>query len=154
MKDPLDPRPLTEAEQREWLAQERAWRDECSGAGAGDDALAASYRPLLHALRMPVVDGLPADFARTMAACCAARAATVVRADTRLEQQVQRALLGLLAVAAIVAIAIYGGDWWQESIDALPLLGDATALNWGTALAACLGLSWATEVLRRRLPVR
>jgi hypothetical protein len=78
----------------------------------------------------------------------------VVRADTRLEQQVQRALLGLLAVAAIVAIAIYGSDWWQESIDALPLLGGTTALNWGTALAACLGLSWATEVLRRRLPVR
>ena len=24
----------------------------------------------------------------------------------------------------------------------------------GTALAACLGLSWATEALRRRLPAR
>lgn len=137
--------PLSDPEQREWLAQERAWRDERAGKAPDEDPVAASYRTLMHALRTPVPDALPADFARRVAAQVA-KPATV---DTRLEQQFQRLLLTALALAALAACAVYGGDWLRASVAALPLLDRATTVNWAAALAACLGLSWAMDVLRR-----
>jgi len=142
--------PLTDSEQREWLAQERAWRDACAGNAPGDDPVAASYRRLMGALRTPLPDALPADFARKVAA----RAAKASALDTRLEQQVQRLLLATLVLAALAACAVYGGDWLRASIAALPLLDHATTLNWSAALAACLGLSWAMDALRRRTLAR
>jgi len=137
--------PLTDSEQREWLAQERAWREERAGTTPGDDAVAASYRTLMRALRTPLPDALPADFARTVTA----RAIKPATVDTRLEQQFQALLLTVLTLAALAACAVYGGDWLRASVAALPLLDRATTINWSAALAACLGLSWAMDVLRR-----
>ena len=137
--------PLTDAEQREWLAQERAWRDARAGNAPEEDPVAASYRTLMRALRTPLPDALPADFARSVAA----RAAKPATVDTSLEQQFQRLLLAALVVAALVACAMYGGGWLRASVAALPLLDRATTVNWSAALAACLGLSWAMDVLRR-----
>jgi len=137
--------PLTDSEQREWLAQERAWRDERAGNAHGDDPVVTSYRTLMRALHAPLPDALPADFARTVAA----RATQPPAVDTRLEQQFQRLLLTALVLAALVACALYGSDWLRASVAALPLLDRATTLNWSAALAACLGLSWAMDVLRR-----
>jgi hypothetical protein len=139
--------PLNEAEQREWLAQERAWRDERAGTAPGEDPAAASYRTLMRALRTPLPDALPADFARSIAA----RASQVAAVDTRLEQHFQRLLLATLALAALAACAVYGGDWLRASIAALPLLDRATTVNWSAALAACLGLSWAMDAFRRHM---
>ena len=137
--------PLTDAEQREWLAQERAWRDARAGNTPEEDPVAASYRTLMRALRTPLPDALPADFARSVAA----RAAKPATVDTSLEQQFQRLLLAALVVAALVACAMYGGGWLRASVAALPLLDRATTVNWAAALAACLGLSWSRDVLRR-----
>jgi hypothetical protein len=146
MNHPSTPRdPLNEVEQREWLAQERAWRDELAGAAPGEDPAAASYRTLMRALRTPLPGALPADFARDVAA----RVAQPAAVDTRLEQQVQRLLLAALVLAALVACAMYGGGWLRASVAALPLLDRAATINWSAALAACLGLSWAMDVFRR-----
>ena len=142
---------MTEAEEREWLAQERALREERNRVAGDGDATVAAYRDVVRALRVPPPDAPPADFARTVAAACGRQHA---RADTRLEQQVQRVLLAVLAVAALAACAIYGDDWLRASQAALPLLDRGTTLNWSAALAACLGLSWAMDALRRRVPVR
>jgi len=147
------PPPLTEAEEREWLAQERAWREERDGAAASDDPALAAYREVTRALRTPQADGLPRGFAATMAARCDPAAAST-GVDTRFEQHVQRLLLIALAVAATAACAVYGSQWLRATIAALPLLASATALNWATALGACLALSWSLDVLRRRTPAR
>ncbi|WP_166211157.1 hypothetical protein [Cognatiluteimonas telluris] len=143
------PPPLTDAEEREWLAQERAWRDERAGITGPADPSLGSYRTVVRALREPVTPALPVDFARTLDAQCRhARAGGGV--ESGLEVQVQRALLGLLAVSALVALALRGGDWWRASTAVLPLLDHPTTLNWMLALASCLGLSWAMDRLRRR----
>lgn len=138
---------MTDAEEREWLAQERALRDERTRAIASEDPALAAYRDVARALRTPLPDALPVDFAPSIAARCR-RPATQL--DTRLEQHVQRALLVALAVAAALVCAVYGGDWLRASVSALPLLAHPTALNWSAALAACLGLSWASGVIGRR----
>ena len=146
MNHPSTPRdPLNDAEQREWLAQERAWREERAGTAPGEDPAAASYRTLMRALRAPLPDALPADFARSVAA----RVSKADAVDTRLEQRFQRLLLAALAVAALAACLVYGDSWLRASVAALPLLDRATTVNWSAALAACLGLSWAMDAIRR-----
>ena len=149
------PSPLqsSDADEREWSAQERALHEERIGAPMSEDPLLAAYRDVARALRAPLPDGLPADFAATVAARCRAEHARA-RVDTRLEQQVQRLLLATLAVAAIAVVALYGGQWLRASADALPLFDSSVARNWLGALAACLALSWAMGVLRARIPGR
>ena len=94
-------------DEHEWLAQERALREERAGAiAAGDDALLARYRQVARALRRPLPDALPADFARSVAMRVAHAGP-----DMRLEQQLLRVLSLLLAVSAIAALALYGGEW-------------------------------------------
>jgi hypothetical protein len=141
-------------DEHEWQAQERALREERAGAiAAGDDPLLARYRQVARALRRPLPDALPADFARSVAQ----RVATAHAApDMRLEQQLLRVLSLLLAVSAIAAMALYGGQWLRAFAalsSSLPI-GSASAglaFNWTLALAACLGLSWSFERLRRGL---
>jgi hypothetical protein len=83
-------------------------------------------------------------------------AAAHARPDIRLEQLLLRTLSLLLAVSAIAAMALYGGEWLRAFAALLPSLavGNASAglaVNWTLALAACLGLSWSFERLRRGL---
>ena len=139
-------------DEHEWQAQERALREERAGAiAAGDDPLLARYRQVARALRRPLSDAPPADFARSVAL----RMATAHAApDMRLEQQLLRALSLLLAVSAIAAMALYGSEWLRAFAAVLPSLAVGTALNWALALAACLGLSWSFERLRRGLQGR
>ena len=141
--------PMTDAEEREWLAQERALRDERDRAAASDDPLLASYRDVVRALRTPLPHALPANFASRMAAQCT-RPLAAARVDTRLEEQVQRVLFGALAATAVAALAVYGKQWLQATADALPVLGSGAAMNWTAALMACLALSWSMESMRRR----
>lgn len=138
---------------REWRAQERALQDERDGSAASDDPLLGAYRDIARALRTPLPDALPADFARTLAARCEPGVATTL-VDTRLEQQVQRLLLATLAVAALVATALYGAQWWQAMTDSLPMFDSGTARNWSGALLACLALSWAMGAIRDRTVAR
>jgi hypothetical protein len=142
---------MTDADEREWLAQERALRDERARTTAGNDPALAAYRTVVRALRTPLPDALPADFAESMAARC--RGASM-RVDTWLEQQFQRVLLLALAASTLAVCARDGGEWLRASVAALPLLDQATTLNWSAALVACLGLSWAMGVIGRRAAIR
>jgi hypothetical protein len=141
---------MSDPDEREWRVQERAWCEERFGAAPADDALLASYRKVVRAARAPMPDALPESFARDLAAQCARKPAAS-RTDTQLEQQAQRVLLATLAAAATVVVVMYGADWTRASLEALPVLGRGTTLNWAAALVACLGLSWAMEALRRRV---
>lgn len=145
---PVDHTPFDGApfDEREWQLQERALREEREGSATGDDPAVADYRKVVHALRTPPSVDLPADFAAQVAARAAARHA----AAGRLEQVLTHALLAALALAAVVVSLQYGGDWLRDGIALLPARGRDLGLQWGLAVAACLGLSWSMEQLRRR----
>jgi hypothetical protein len=130
----------------EWQAQERALREERNGVAAGDDPLVARYRQVARALRQPADSAPPPDFARTVAARVAAAHAPP---DMRLELALLRALSGLLGMSAIVAAALYGGQWLHAFAALLPPIVTGTALNWALALGACLALSWGFGRLPR-----
>lgn len=132
-------------DEREWQLQERALREEREAAPGGDDPALAQYRRVARALRTPLADALPADFAAQVAA----RASKRARADGRLEQVATQLLLATLAFAGVVTAMLYGGDWWRASIALLPAAHADVALQWGLAIAGCLGLSWSAELLRR-----
>lgn len=136
----------TSFDEREWQLQERALREERDGSVAGDDPAVADYRKVAHALRTPPPVALPADFAVQVAARVAARHAV----EGRLEQILTHALLGALALAAVVVSMQYGGHWLRDGLALLPARGWDLGLQWGLAVVACLGLSWSMEQLRRR----
>ncbi|HSR65451.1 MAG TPA: hypothetical protein VLM17_07620 [Xanthomonadaceae bacterium] len=146
----FEPRPDDLVDEQEWQLQERALREERDGAPAGEDPALAQYRQVARALRAPPPVALPADFAAGVASRAAARA----QADGRFEQVLTQLLLAALAFAGVAAAMVWGGEWWRASSTLLPSpqrLG--LAVPWGLAIAACLGLSWATEQLRRRGPL-
>jgi len=141
-----------EFDEREWLAQERA-RLEARNPGAtpSDDPMVARYRRMSHALRMPMDDALPGDFAANVARL--AQAGVVVDApfdapDAALERKLTGLFVGIFAIAAVVVAAIYGSQWLPPILGLLHL-DSAVAVNWALALAACVGATWATEQLRR-----
>jgi hypothetical protein len=124
--------------EREWLAQEGAMRRERLHLDpAGDDARGRRYRLLARALREPLQDGLPADFATRVAA----RAAAAPESALRFEFVVMTALAIALAIAAGAVTAIYGGEWLPSFRAILPA-PQAPASRWLLALAGCLGASW------------
>ena len=127
---------------REWQAQERALQAERLHLGDADPRL-ASYRAIARALRQPLPHGLPADFARQLAA-------KLGRAplDTRVEQGLLRGLLTLLALSAAVVAAIYGQAWLPAIVAVLPAWSP-NAMHWLLAVAACVGMSWAFDQLRK-----
>lgn len=137
----------------EWEAQERALRDARAGV-ACQDPQAARYRAVVDALRQPLPDVLPPDFAARVAARAGAapprRAASV---DARLEGLLVRGLTALLGLSGAVTAALYGQQWLPAILAPLPL-DSASALNWALALAACVGMNWLIEPLRRRAASR
>jgi hypothetical protein len=139
-------------DEREWLAQERA-RLEARNPGAtpSGDPMVARYRKLSHALRTPMTDALPDDFAANVARL--AQAGVVVDApldapDATLERKLTNLFVGLFAIAAVVVAAMYGSQWLPPILGLLHL-DSSVAVNWALALAACVGATWATEHLRR-----
>jgi hypothetical protein len=133
-------------DEREWQLQERALHDERLGVGESEDPALARYRQVARVLRQPLPSALPADFATRVIARVGSLHAP---ADMRLEQALTGGLMVLLAMAAVAAFWLYGGDWLRESLALLPRQATGFALNWGVALAACIGLSWSLEQLRR-----
>ncbi len=124
--------------EREWLAQERAMRRERLHLDpAGDDARGRRYRLLARALREPLPDGLPADFATRVAARIAAAPAPTLRFEFAL----MTALAIVLVIAAAAVTAIYGSEWLPSFSAILPA-PQAPASRWLLALAGCLGVSW------------
>ena len=128
-----------DAREREWLAQERAWRHERLGTDpAGDDARVRRYRLLARALRQPPDDALPAGFAQQVAA----RAAMRHRPDAgaQPESALVAVLAAIMLVAAVVVAVRYGGHWLPSFSAVLPAPGSSTR-SWLSALAACVAVS-------------
>lgn len=130
-------------DEREWLAQEQALRDERLGiAAAGGDAPAAHYRAIARALREPPAESLPEDFAHQVAGLAAARAAPA-RDATGFERLMLNLLGVALAMSGVVALAMYG----NEAIAGI----DERVVRWGLMLTVCAALSWSVEGARRLL---
>ena len=133
---------------REWQLQERATREECDGAPASDDPALAQYRRVARALREPLPHAVPDDFAARVAARAEARRRTA----SRVEDVLTQLLLAALGIAGGVVAMRSGGTWLEEATARLPVQDLGLSLQWGVAIAACLGLSWGMEHLRRRTP--
>jgi hypothetical protein len=132
------------AQEREWLEQENTLRRERLNLDpAGDDARGRRYRPIAQALREPLPDGLPADFAMRVAARAAATP------SARFEYALMIVLVAALVVAAGVIIMTYGSEWTRP-FDAILAAPNTRANIWLMALAGCLGASWLMERWQRR----
>ena len=106
-------------DEREWQAQERA-RLEARIGGTSDDPLVARYRKVSQALRAPLPDALPDDFAAQMARMAQAGVAAPTRAeepDSPFERDLTRVLVGLFGVAAVVFAAMFGKAWLAPTIE-------------------------------------
>ncbi|MHB1057465.1 MAG: hypothetical protein ACYC0F_06250 [Rhodanobacter sp.] len=129
-----------DASEREWLAQERAMRRERLHLdSAGDDARSRRYRLLARALREPLPDALPADFAQHMAARVAGARPPAPR--IRFEFVLLFALGSALLIGAGTVTAMYGRAWLQPFRELLPA-SPAPTLGWLLALGGCLAVSW------------
>ena len=130
------------AHEREWLAQERAMRRERLQLDpAGDDARSRRYRLLARALREPLPDALPADFAQQLAARVATIPVRRAASGSSFESTLTLALAIALVVAAAVVVVIYGSTWLPSFAALLPT-PHAPATRWLLMLAGCLGASW------------
>ena len=112
---------------------------------AGDDARSRRYRLLARALREPMPDGLPADFAQQLAA----RVAVSPKAAQRIEVVLMIAIVVALMIAAAGVTIIYGSAWLPSFSAILPA-PQAPASRWLLALAGCLGVSWLLGQWRPR----
>lgn len=143
--------PRNTLDEREWQAQERALRDARDGLPS-TDPLALRYRKVADALRAPVPELLPADFAAQIAqrAEAYARPPELVRAAQAggLERGLLRGAVGVLGLGGAVVAAIWGATWIAP-ITSFLQLDSAVAVNWALALGACVGVTWLTDQLRR-----
>ncbi|RUL62476.1 hypothetical protein EKH79_16545 [Dyella dinghuensis] len=123
--------PRNEAEEREWLMQERA-------AEAGrieaqpDDATPTSYDAIAHALRQPLNENLPTDFARHVANRARQRASI----NMYFELVLSLTLCGVLVLMLGGLVMYFGAGWLKLAQSNLPLR--AIANEWIVALIACL----------------
>jgi len=134
-------------DEREWQAQERALQAERLHLSDADPRLGA-YRAIARTLRQPLPHGLPADFASQLAA-------RLGRAplDTRVEQGLLRGLLTLFALSGAVVAAMYGQAWLPAIVAVLPA-SSPNAMHWLLAVAACVGMSWGFDQVRKGMHAR
>lgn len=121
-------------DERDWLAQERA----LGGAGDARDAL------LARALREPPVSQPPPDFAAAVARLAATAAPLSAAVEPRLERVLLAVLAAAMGLAALVALAIWGGQWWALSAQAI----GAATVPWVALAGGCLLLSWLPGAAR------
>lgn len=132
-----------DVDDREWQAQERALQAERLHLADGDPRLAA-YRHVARVLRQPLPHGLPADFARQLAARFG-RAPL----DTRVEQGLLRGLVTLFGLSGAVVAAMYGQAWLPAILAVLPASASPNAMHWLLAVGACVGMSWTLDQVRK-----
>lgn len=138
-------KPTERIDEREWQMQERALREERFGAAAGDDPGIAAYRHVARALREPLPDALPSDFAEAIAAQAAR---LPVRGESALERWLVRLLYVAFVVSALYFVAQDGGAWLRASVSLLPTADMAAVRSWGLALGACVGMTWGMARVR------
>ncbi len=131
-------------DEHHWRAQE----DALAGAGDRHDALLARALATLPASQPP------AGFAAAVARLAATRPLLALPVEPAFERVLLNVLAWILALAALAAAALYGGQWLAQLRAGL---GEGAA-TWVLAAAACAGLSWALGGLRawreRRPPER
>lgn len=152
---PTEDRPFDDsALEREWRAQEEALRAERERAdSAHDDARRRSYRAVARALREPLPDALPPDFAARLEQRVAQE-----RADNAFASPFERIALGLMialfGIAIGIAVAVSAAATLQPVGDALHAIMSLGSNRWLVALGACVALSGAMQRLTRSLAVR
>lgn len=138
-------KPTDHFDEREWRLQERALREERLASADSGDAEVEAYRHVVRALREPMRETLPPDFAVGVAA----RAARLpARGDGALERWLMRALVAAFVASALYVVASDGGQWLRASRSLLPATEAMDMRNWGLALGACLFATWAFGRLR------
>jgi hypothetical protein len=123
--------PRNEAEEREWLIQERAAEAGRLGAQPGD-ATSTPYDAIARALRQPPNESLPTDFAHHVAEHARRRAS----ANMYLELVLSWTLCGVLMAMLAGLVMHFGTDWLKLAQSTLPLR--AMANKWIVVLVACL----------------
>ncbi|MFC3650591.1 hypothetical protein ACFONN_03495 [Dyella humi] len=134
------PSPHDDSMEREWALQEQAVRAERLGLDASRDAELQRYRVVARALRQPLDEDLPLNFAREVAREARRRAA----GDMRLELYLSWTLLGVLVAMLIGVMLRYGSALGQ-------LTHIALSQPWLLALAGFFALLAASKLLHRRV---
>jgi hypothetical protein len=137
------------AREREWLAQENAMRRERLHLDPhGDDARTKRYRMLARALRQPLDENLPPDFARQLAAQVGAARPTSRGAG--FELGLTAVLCLALLVSSIVVSMKYGDAWLRPLI----ALSPSTSSSWRLLLALAACMAFTGLIGRIRPPAR
>lgn len=142
-------RPLSPADRQrldaEWQAQERAVEQERRGLPLDpEDPRLAEYRLIARALRTPAMDPPPFD----LTAQIVRHVERAQQFGERVEAWLLRGLGLVLAVAAAVAVTLYGANWVPAFAELWPSLS-SEATGWGTLLVGCLGVSGLWQWLGR-----
>ncbi len=143
-RKPNDSAAMREAE---WQAQERAVEQERRGLPLDDaDPRLAEYRLIARALRNPAMEPMPFDLT--------ARIVRHVEASVALSERAERWLLrilgGVFALAALVAVVVYGAQWTPSFSALWPSMSTQSA-DWAVLLVACLGVSLGAQAAVRWL---
>jgi hypothetical protein len=123
--------PSNEAEEHEWLMQEKAAEAERLGAQPGG-ATPTPYGAIVRALRQPLHENLPTDFARHVAERATQRASVTMYFELVLSW----VLCGVLMAMLAGLLMHFGADWLKLAQSMLSLR--AMANEWIVALVACL----------------
>jgi hypothetical protein len=123
--------PRNDAEEHEWLLQEKAAEAGRRGAQS-DDATSTPYDVIASALRQPLDENLPTDFARHVAERAQRRASV----NMYFELVLSWMLCGVLMAMLGGLVMHFGADWLKLAQSILPLR--AMANKWIVALVACL----------------
>ena len=134
------PSPHDDSMEREWALQEQAVRAERLALDTSEDEALRRYRAVAQALRQPLDDDLPLDFASAVAREARRRAA----GDMRLELYLSWTLLGVLIAMLIGVTVRYGSALAQFAHITL-------SQPWLLALAAFFALLGVVRLPQRRL---
>jgi len=148
-----DPAFINPALEAEWQAQEQAMRTERAN-GAGDDVRLQSYRAIARALREPLPDGLPADFAECMAQQVEAQAPQSAVFTTPFERITLGTMIALFGIAIGIAIALSASTTLQPVGEAVRQITHWVANPWLIALGVCLAVSTAMQQWMRTFAMR
>ena len=130
------PSPHDDRMEREWALQERAVRAERLGLDANDEQALQRYRLVARALRRPLDENLPPEFASKVATEAHRRAA----GDTRLELYLSLALLGVLVGMLVGLMVRYASSW-------KPLVPLVLSQPWLLAMVGVMALLAVSRVL-------
>ena len=134
------PSPHDDSMEREWALQEQAVRAERLALDTSEDEALRRYRAVAQALRRPLDEDLPLDFASAVAREARRRAA----GDMRLQLYLSWTLLGVLVAMLIGVTVRYGSALAQFAHITL-------SQPWLLALAAFFALLGVVRLPQRRL---